>query len=55
MYRFDNLAACSTFLLTLLALYTGVTPGLTAFVLDSAHHCMSDILEHDNLNDHYTN
>ena len=36
MYRFDNLSACSTFLLTALALYTGVTPGLTAFVLTAA-------------------
>ena len=35
-YRFDTLAACSTFILTLLALYTGVSPGLTAFVLISA-------------------
>lgn len=36
MYRFDALSACSTFLLTLLALYTGVSPGLTAFVLNAA-------------------
>ncbi|KAL8700458.1 MAG: hypothetical protein Q9201_005439 [Fulgogasparrea decipioides] len=36
MYRFDALSACSTFLLTLLALYTGVSPGLTAFVLVAA-------------------
>ncbi|KAL8863326.1 MAG: hypothetical protein Q9178_000006 [Gyalolechia marmorata] len=36
MYRFDALSACSTFLLTLLALYTGVSPGLTAFVLIAA-------------------
>lgn len=36
MYRFDILSACSTFLLTLLALYTGVSPGLTAFVLNAA-------------------
>ena len=35
-YRFDFLSASSTFLLTLLALYTGVSPGLTAFVLLSA-------------------
>ncbi|RDW62330.1 ABC transporter-like protein [Coleophoma cylindrospora] len=33
MYRFDNLSACSTFLLTALALYTDVSPGLTAFLL----------------------
>ncbi|KAL8631276.1 hypothetical protein Q9189_003040 [Teloschistes chrysophthalmus] len=36
MYRFDALSACSTFLLTLLALYTGISPGLTAFVLVAA-------------------
>ena len=35
-YRFDTLSACSTFLLTLLALYTNVSPGLTAFVLIAA-------------------
>ncbi len=39
MYRFDALSACSTFLLTLLALYTGVSPGLTAFVLVAASGC----------------
>lgn len=36
MYRFDALSACSTFIITLLALYTGVSPGLTAFVLIAA-------------------
>ena len=36
MYRFDALSAASTFILTLLALYTGVSPGLTAFVLTAA-------------------
>ncbi|KAL9594010.1 MAG: hypothetical protein Q9219_007265 [cf. Caloplaca sp. 3 TL-2023] len=36
MYRFDALSACSTFLLTLLALYTNVSAGLTAFVLLTA-------------------
>lgn len=36
MYRFDSLSACSTFILTALALYTGVSPGLTAFVLTAA-------------------
>lgn len=36
MYRFDGLSACSTFLLTSLALFTGVSPGLTAFVLSAA-------------------
>lgn len=35
-YRFDALSACSTFLITLLALYTGISPGLTAFVLTAA-------------------
>ncbi|KAI9666756.1 MAG: hypothetical protein M1831_001531 [Alyxoria varia] len=32
-YRFDVLSAFSTLILTLLALFTGVSPGLTAFVL----------------------
>jgi ABC-type multidrug transport system fused ATPase/permease subunit len=36
MYRYDALSAVSTFLLTLLALVTGVSPGLTAFLLNSA-------------------
>ena len=36
MYRFDLLSSTSTFLLTTLALYTGVSPGLTAFVLTAA-------------------
>ncbi|KAI9742860.1 MAG: hypothetical protein M1818_003589 [Claussenomyces sp. TS43310] len=36
IYRFDVLASCSTFVLTLLAIYTGVSPGLTAFVLIAA-------------------
>jgi ABC-type multidrug transport system fused ATPase/permease subunit len=36
MYRFDNLSACSTFLMTTMALYTGVSPGLTAFLLTAA-------------------
>jgi len=35
-YRFDALSACSGFLLTSLAIYTGVSPGLTAFVLSAA-------------------
>ena len=39
MYRFDALSAFSTLLLTLLALYTGVSPGLTAFVLIAASQC----------------
>ncbi|KAF7585883.1 hypothetical protein BBP40_009943 [Aspergillus hancockii] len=33
MYRFEGLSAISTFCLTVLALYTNVTPGLAAFVL----------------------
>ncbi|KAI9688784.1 MAG: hypothetical protein M1822_001141 [Bathelium mastoideum] len=33
MYRFDVLSALSSFVLTLLALFTNVSPGLTAFVL----------------------
>ncbi|GAB7349257.1 hypothetical protein MBLNU459_g8410t2 [Dothideomycetes sp. NU459] len=36
MYRFDLLSACSTFILTLLAIFTGISPGLTAFVLSAA-------------------
>ena len=36
MYRFDILSACSTLILTLLAIYTGVSAGLTAFVLSTA-------------------
>ena len=40
-YRFDALSVCSSFLLTLLALYTGVSPGLTAFVLISASQFVS--------------
>ncbi|KAI1780096.1 canalicular multispecific organic anion transporter 1 [Hypoxylon cercidicola] len=35
-YRYDLLSACSIFILTLLALYQGLSPGLTAFVLTSA-------------------
>lgn len=36
MYRFDVLSASSTLVLTLVAIYTGVSPGLTAFVLIAA-------------------
>ena len=36
MYRFDILSSISTFLLTLLAIYSRLTPGLTAFVLIAA-------------------
>ena len=36
MYRFDILSALSSFMLTLLALFTNVSPGLTAFVLLAA-------------------
>lgn len=35
-YRFDTLSAFSTFILTALALYQGLSPGLTAFVLTTA-------------------
>ncbi|KAI0140868.1 canalicular multispecific organic anion transporter 1 [Hypoxylon sp. NC0597] len=35
-YRYDLLSACSIFALTILALYQGLSPGLTAFVLTSA-------------------
>ncbi|KAK1083320.1 hypothetical protein LTR48_006368 [Friedmanniomyces endolithicus] len=37
MYRFDALSAVSTFLITVLALVTNVSPGLTAFVLVAAN------------------
>ncbi|TKA25471.1 hypothetical protein B0A50_06338 [Salinomyces thailandicus] len=37
MYRFDGLSALSTFLLTVLALVTNVSAGLTAFVLIAAN------------------
>ncbi|KAE8144446.1 ABC transporter [Aspergillus avenaceus] len=36
MYRFESLSGISTFCLTVLALYTNVTPGLAAFVLIAA-------------------
>ena len=36
MYRYDTLSAISTFLITMLALQTNVSPGLTAFVLVAA-------------------
>lgn len=40
-YRFDLLSAFSTFILTLLAILTKVSPGLTAFVLISANTLVS--------------
>ena len=36
MYRFDALSACATLLLTLLAIFSGISAGLTAFVLIAA-------------------
>lgn len=36
MYRFDALSACATLLLTLLAIFTNVSAGLTAFILIAA-------------------
>ncbi|OLN86217.1 ATP-dependent bile acid permease 1 [Colletotrichum chlorophyti] len=36
MYRFDMLSAISTFAITLLAIYKGLSPGLAAFVLTTA-------------------
>jgi ABC-type multidrug transport system fused ATPase/permease subunit len=36
MYRFDILSAISIFILTLIALFNGLSPGLTAFVLITA-------------------
>ncbi|PWY91365.1 hypothetical protein BO94DRAFT_564732 [Aspergillus sclerotioniger CBS 115572] len=38
MYRFESLSAFSTFCLTVLALYTSVSPGLAAFVLVAANN-----------------
>ncbi|KAL4894390.1 ABC transporter [Aspergillus ambiguus] len=38
MYRFESLSAVSTFCLTLLALYTNVSPGLAAFALIAANN-----------------
>lgn len=37
MYRFDTLSGISTFALTLLAIFSNLTPGLTAFVLVAAN------------------
>ncbi|KAL1967002.1 hypothetical protein VTN77DRAFT_3526 [Rasamsonia byssochlamydoides] len=37
VYRFESLSALSTFCLTALALYTGISPGLIAFVLIAAN------------------
>lgn len=36
MYRFDVLSGISTFILTVIAIFSGISPGLTAFVLSSA-------------------
>ncbi|KAF4548072.1 ABC transporter-like protein 8 [Elsinoe fawcettii] len=36
MFRFDLLSAVSTLMLTLIAIYSGLSPGLTAFVLIAA-------------------
>lgn len=36
MYRYDAISAISTFLITVLALVTNLSPGLTAFVLSAA-------------------
>lgn len=38
MFRFESLSGLSTFVLTVLALYTDVSPGLAAFVLISANN-----------------
>lgn len=38
MYRFEALSACATLVLTLLAILTGISPGLTAFVLTAAEN-----------------
>ena len=39
MYRLGILSGVCTFLLTVMALYTGVSAGLTAFVLIAARRC----------------
>ncbi|PQE13502.1 ABC transporter protein [Rutstroemia sp. NJR-2017a WRK4] len=39
--RFNVLSSVSTFLMTFLAVYTGVSPGLTAFVLSAAQRFVS--------------
>ncbi|KAL9130175.1 MAG: hypothetical protein Q9217_001569 [Psora testacea] len=41
MYRFDALSACSAFILTMLAVFTGLSQGLTAFVLIAAAQFVS--------------
>jgi ABC-type multidrug transport system fused ATPase/permease subunit len=41
MWRFSNLSALSEFILTVLALWTNMTPGLTAFTLISASSFVS--------------
>lgn len=50
MYRFDVLSASSTLILTLVAIYTGVSPGLTAFVLVAASKCMCNVIYVNNPN-----
>lgn len=35
-FRFSTMSASATFVMTLIAVYTGITPGLTAFVLITA-------------------
>jgi ABC-type multidrug transport system fused ATPase/permease subunit len=35
--RFSSLSACATLFMTLIAIYTGISPGLTAFVLVTAN------------------
>jgi ABC-type multidrug transport system fused ATPase/permease subunit len=41
MWRFSNLSAASEFILTILALWTDLTPGLTAFTLIAASNFVS--------------
>lgn len=38
-YRFNALSDISVFLLTMIALFTGLSPGLTAFALIAANNC----------------
>jgi ABC-type multidrug transport system fused ATPase/permease subunit len=45
MCRFNALSSVSTFLMTFLAVYTGVSPGLTAFVLTAAQRFVSGTSE----------
>ena len=40
MLRFDTISATSTLIMTMIAVYMGLSPGLTAFVLIGASKCI---------------